>query len=136
MRIWGHQGQAAPESLPSTQGWQLGAWWALGGAEGPSPPQHPRLISHWRGGDPAAPVPPLHRSPFMGGLARSAGSPSAPRLLPAGPPRWSPSPGSSQAQGGEQPGTEHNVAPCSPARPSLLELARFLPGLRGSFQGK
>ena len=52
------------------------------------------------------------------------------------PPRWSPSLGSSQAQGGERPGTEHTVAPCSPAQPSLLELARFLPGPRGSFQGK
>ena len=41
MRSWGHQGQAAPESLPSAQGWQLRAWWALGGAEGPPRPSIP-----------------------------------------------------------------------------------------------
>lgn len=50
MRSWGHQGQAAPGSLPSAQGWQVGGWWALGGAEGPSPQQHPRLILSLAGG--------------------------------------------------------------------------------------
>ena len=66
MRSWGHQGQAAPGSLPSARGWQVGAWWALGGAEGPSPQQHPRLILSLVGWGPSSPCPTPAQKPFHG----------------------------------------------------------------------
>ncbi|XP_047390090.1 uncharacterized protein LOC124970639 [Sciurus carolinensis] len=82
-----------------------------------------------RGAGAAAPIPPAQK-PLHGGLAGSAGSAALASFLPgphADPHPWAPA----AAQGGSA--TEHNVAPCS--RPSLLELAHFLPGLRGAFQG-
>lgn len=66
MRSWGHQGQAAPGSLPSTRGWQVGAWWALGGTEGTSPQQHPRLILSLVGWGPSSPCPTPAQKPFHG----------------------------------------------------------------------
>lgn len=117
----------ALRSLPSPLGWQVGARWALDRDEGSSPASvlaSSTPIAHAQK--------PLSWAGWLGALA--APQPHASFLLGphADPPLWA----LQQAQVGERPSLEHNVAPCSPARLSLLELAHFLPGPWGLFQGK